>query len=112
MNELPYAGLYEHALVFTGSLHEYICEGDSMSPTLRNGDVVLVDRNADVMAGDIVVARHPLEPGSEVMKRVHTITENTHYFLVGDNFADSNDSRHFGPVTRAHITGKIVARSI
>ena len=112
MPDLPRAGLFEIALVFAGSLHKYICEGDSMSPTLRNGEVVLVDRDAEVRAGDIVVARHPAEPGSEIIKRVHTITADGHYFLAGDNLDDSNDSRHFGSVTRDYITGKVVARSI
>jgi nickel-type superoxide dismutase maturation protease len=112
MNELPNAGLFEIARVFTGDLHKYICEGTSMNPTLRDGEVVLVDRGAEINVGDIVVARHPLEPGSELLKRVHTITPDGRYFLIGDNLDDSNDSRHFGPVARDYITGKAVARSI
>ena len=110
MKDLPVAGFLEKALVFLGSRHKYICEGKSMNPTLRDGEVVLVDREAKIEVGDIVVAKHPLEQTSEVVKRVERINERGHYFLVGDNPDDSIDSRHYGAVTREYIKGKVVAR--
>jgi nickel-type superoxide dismutase maturation protease len=110
VKELPEASLYEIALVFFGSRHKYLCEGNSMLPTLKDGDKVLVDRTAEIAVGDIVVARHPVEQTSELIKRVERINEHGHYFLVGDNREDSNDSRHFGAVTREYITGKVVGR--
>ncbi len=110
MKELPVAGLYEIGLIFLGWRHKYICEGRSMQPTLKDGEAVLVDRRAAVEVGDIVVARHPLEQTSEIIKRVAAINERGNYFLVGDNAEDSNDSRHFGAVTKKYISGKVVAR--
>ncbi len=110
MKDLPKAGLYEIALIFLGSRHKYICEGRSMSPTLKDGEVVLVDREAKIEIGDIVIAKHPIEQTSEVVKRVERINQHGHYFLVGDNLEDSNDSRHFGAVTKEYIRGKVVAR--
>ncbi len=110
MKNLPEAGLYEIALIFLGYRHKYICEGVSMNPTLQDGEVVLVDRNAEIEVGDIVVARHPIEQTSEIVKRVGRINERGNYFLVGDNLADSNDSRRFGAVTKEYIKGKVVAR--
>ena len=110
MKDLPRAGFFEIALVFLGSRHKYVCEGKSMNPTLRDGETVLVDRAAKIEVGDIVVARHPIEQQSEVVKRIERITDRGHYFLVGDNVEDSNDSRHFGAVTREYIKGKVVAR--
>ena len=80
-----------------------------MNPTLKDGEVVLVDREAKVGVGDIVVAKHPVENG-EVVKRVERINERGHYFLMGDNPDDSIDSRHYGAVTREYIKGKVVAR--
>ncbi|HVF47679.1 MAG TPA: nickel-type superoxide dismutase maturation protease [Pyrinomonadaceae bacterium] len=110
MNDLPRASVYDIAMVFVSSRHKYICEGNSMHPTLKDGEVVLVDKEAKVRVGDIVVARHPLEPSSEVIKRVQRIDKYGRYFLVGDNLLDSNDSRNFGAVDRAYIKGKVVAR--
>jgi nickel-type superoxide dismutase maturation protease len=111
MKVLPKASLYEKALVFLGSRHKYICEGTSMNPTLGDGEVVLVDREPAVIeVGDIVVAKHPLEQNGEVVKRVARISERGHYFLMGDNPDDSEDSRHYGAVTRQYIKGKVVAR--
>jgi len=110
MDHLPKASLYEMALVFLGSRHKYICEGTSMNPTLRDGEVVLVDRAAEISVGDIVVAKQPLEQSTEVVKRVERINERGHYFLIGDNPDDSTDSRHYGAVTREYIRGKVVAR--
>jgi nickel-type superoxide dismutase maturation protease len=81
-----------------------------MSPILNDGDVVLVDREANIEVGDIVVAKHPVEQNSELIKRVERINERGHYFLVGDNLDDSNDSRHFGAVSKEYIKGKVVAR--
>jgi nickel-type superoxide dismutase maturation protease len=108
--ELPEADFFEVALVFFGLRHKYLCEGNSMLPTLKNGDKVLVDRSAEVAVGDIVVARHPVEQTSELIKRIARINEHGHYFLIGDNLEDSNDSRHFGAVTREYITGKVIGR--
>lgn len=111
MKDLPQASFYEIALIFLGSRHKYICEGTSMNPTLKDGEVVLVDREAAAIeAGDIVIAKHPVEQISEVVKRVARINERGHYFLIGDNLEDSEDSRHYGAVTREYITGKVVAR--
>ena len=91
MKDLPTASYYEMALVFLGSRHKYICEGKSMNPTLKDGEVVLVDREANIEVGDIVVAKHPIEQNGEIVKRVERINERGHYFLIGDNPDDSDD---------------------
>ncbi len=111
MKDLPEASFYEIALIFLGLRHKYICEGKSMNPTLKDGEIVLVDREAEkIEVGDIVVAKHPVEQTSEIVKRVEKINERGHYFLVGDNPEDSTDSRTFGAVSREYIKGKVVSR--
>lgn len=110
MKYLPDASYYDHALIFLGYRHKYVCEGASMNPTLKDGEVVLVDRDAKIEIGDIVVAKHPVEQITQVVKRVQSISERGHYFLIGDNLNDSIDSRHYGAVTKEYIKGKVVAR--
>lgn len=110
MKDLPKASFYQRALVPLGYLHQYICEGNSMNPLLANGDAVLVDKNAEIEVGDIVVAKHPIEQVTEVIKRIKEINSRGHYFLVGDNLDDSTDSRHYGAVTKDYIKGKVVAK--
>lgn len=110
MKELPEASIFDIGLIFLGKRFKYIVEGNSMSPLLKDGDKVLVDRNAKIEVGDIVVAKHPVEQISEIMKRVEQINEHGDYFLVGDNLDESTDSRHYGAVTREYIKGKVIAR--
>lgn len=110
MKDLPKATFYEKTLVLLGSRHKYVCEGKSMNPTLKDGEKVLVDRDAQIEIGDIVVAKHPVEQTTEVVKRVAKINERGHFYLIGDNLDDSEDSRHYGAVTKDYIKGKVVAR--
>lgn len=109
MKELPEASFYDIALIFFGYRFRYIAEGKSMLPLLKDGDEVLVDKNAEVKVGDIVVARHPIEQNLDVMKRIERINERGHYFLLGDNLEDSQDSRKYGAVTKEYIKGKVVS---
>lgn len=111
MKDLPKASFYQRALVPLGYLYQYVCEGSSMYPTLKDGEGVLVDKSPETIeVGDIVLARHPVEQITDVIKRVQKINERGHYFLVGDNLAESIDSRDYGAVTREYIKGKVVAR--
>lgn len=112
MKNLPEASFYEIALVFLGKRHKYVVENNSMLPTLKEGDVVLVDREFDLIeVGDIVIAKHPNEQVSEVIKRVERINEKGHHFLVGDNKNQSDDSHKYGAVAKDYITAKVVALS-
>lgn len=114
--------------------------GPSMYPTMATkGDKFLISkwnrRGRDVKVGDVVTLKHPLFPyaisakritglpGDFVVKEVEAsesgggatvegmlqIPEG-HFWVVGDNLPFSRDSRQFGPVPLAMITGKIVAR--
>ncbi len=52
----------------------FCVEGESMRPTLRNGQQVLAHRirpaDGPPRRGDVVVLRHPLEQGNVIIKRV------------------------------------------
>ena len=96
-----------------------------MLPTFRaSGDLVVVDRisqrllGRNYARGDVVIAWAPYDPEKMVCKRISAIAgdevsieqeligrkvvENIivppgHVWLLGDNSANSNDSRKYGP---------------
>lgn len=82
----------------------------SMIPTLSPGDYVLVNRWAYLLGppvpGDIVVVRHPMQPGMFLVKRVVSVSEDGGIVIGGDNPDRSVDSRTFGPIARDRIIGK------
>jgi nickel-type superoxide dismutase maturation protease len=92
-------------------LTRFRVEGDSMCPTLRSGDHLLVNRAAYLLSGprpgDIVALRDPEEPGRVLVTRVAGLPDGGSCFLVGDNPAASRDSRRLGPVPRDLILGKV-----
>jgi len=79
----------------------------SMEPTLRSGDFVLVNTLARPKVGDVIVARHPTEE-KLLTKRVAEISSPTKIFVLGDNAAQSQDSRHFGEIDRELVVGKVL----
>ena len=142
--------------VLFGSL--YLVRGNSMSPTLRDGDLIHVRRvsgkSASYARGSIVVAEIPPPSGDKRLltnvKRVVGlpgelvrigndgavsiegtslaepyldgsaraapgrgllwVCDDDEYFLMGDNRADSWDSRRFGPVPASNIMGSMWLR--
>jgi nickel-type superoxide dismutase maturation protease len=70
--------------------------GPSMSPTLRDADVVLVRFGAAVHSGDVVLVRWATRPGQLSVKRAVRHTE-AGWWVLGDNPYGSTDSRTLGP---------------
>lgn len=83
-----------------------------MYPTLRDGDVVTVDRTAYEhtipAVGELVLARHPFKSGVLMVKRVHAVTDDGRIELRGDLPSESEDSRGFGALSPDRILGRIV----
>ena len=81
-----------------------------MEPAYRAGDRLLVNRLAYLRhpprAGDAVVLRDPGDPGRLLLKRVTYVADPRHIIVLGDNAAESRDSRHFGAIKRSLIIGK------
>ncbi|WP_242901207.1 S26 family signal peptidase [Actinomadura terrae] len=114
-----------------GRLRAVAVEGDSMLPTLRPGDWLLVhvtEHGATghsatghgatahgaagrVAAGDVVVARHPGRPDLLVVKRAAYRTD-TGWWLESDNqrAPGRSDSWDFGAVPDHLLVGRVVAR--
>ncbi|HLC59340.1 MAG TPA: S26 family signal peptidase [archaeon] len=83
-------------------------EDKSMEPYLKSGDYVIVNKIAyafkNPVKNDVVVLKHR---NRFLVKRVGKILEDR-YFVKGDNVKSSKDSRHFGPVDKKSIVGKVL----
>ena len=49
-------------------------------------------------------------PISSIAMNVDIVLGDNEYFILGDNIAVSNDSRHFGPITNRQIVAKILIK--
>jgi nickel-type superoxide dismutase maturation protease len=87
----------------------YRVEGDSMLPTLKHGEEVLVQPTETLQIGDVVVAKHPIKQSVIIIKRISEINEKGLY-LLGDNPIESTDSRSFGEVLQKNVLGKVVCK--
>jgi signal peptidase I len=95
----------------------YGVPGDSMAPSLRAGDRILVVRfggPVEPEQGDIVAYRASGArcgpPGTvTLVHRVARVTRRGRFVVHGDNPASSCDSRMLGPVQRKDLVGEVVA---
>lgn len=91
-----------------------IC-GDSMSPTLLDGEYCLgrrVFRKKRCRVGSIYVYRPPNNGKSDeryVVKRLVAKVGNMCFFL-GDNRSSSYDSRHYGYVSSRDIVARVKSK--
>lgn len=108
--EIAEASWKERILFFIGRRRGFLVEGDSMSPALKNGDVVLINPQAKIEQGDIALANHPYKKSVKILKRVKESTENGDLVLIGDNPDESTDSRTFGAVPLKYLIGKVTCR--
>lgn len=85
--------------------------GQSMEPTLKDGDIVVYSRYVeDIEVGDIVIVnttKKMSDNEEKNIKRVAKVTD-TNVYLLGDNKAASKDSRTYGYVNRKQIEGRVL----
>jgi nickel-type superoxide dismutase maturation protease len=94
------------------SSRRVIVADESMAPTLRPGDRLLVDRRAyrDRLpgVGEIVVLVDPERPERWLVKRVSAVDRATRTVeVLGDALERARDSRHFGRVPAASLVGRV-----
>lgn len=97
--------------LLAGRFHRIVVEGSSMEPALSPGDRLLVMPALRLRRGDVVAVADPRVPARLLVKRVTSLDRSPGLVSVeGDNSDASSDSRHFGPVPRRAIIGKVVYR--
>lgn len=93
------------AFIITFIAQSHIVEGNSMQPTLHNGDRLMVDKISYRMRqpryGEIVVFRYPANPHQRFIKRV--------VGLPGDTVEIKNFTLYLNgqPVTENYINGRM-----
>ncbi|HIL22260.1 MAG TPA: S26 family signal peptidase [Alcanivorax sp.] len=109
-----YLGLFFNRTTLLGA-DLYRVTSDSMLPTLKPGDYILVDtrkyHNSPLTPGAIITFRSPLNENDQVMvKRISNIDTNTlpeRLFVLGDNAEHSFDSRTYGWLDKSRVTGSV-----
>ncbi len=97
----------------------WVVVGDSMEPTLVQGDRVLVDRwscsRRSPRVGEVILVR--TDDGAIVVKRVARAPRHApggltrpSVWVLGDNPGASRDSRHFGAVPIDRVAGRLAWR--
>jgi phage repressor protein C with HTH and peptisase S24 domain len=74
-----------------------VVRGPSMSPTLRDGDVIVVAFGSSARAGDVVLVRWASRPGQLSVKRAVRPEPDGGWHVRGDNPYGSTDSARLGP---------------
>jgi nickel-type superoxide dismutase maturation protease len=90
-------------------LQRVIVTGESMRPTFEPGDRLLLGRTGRLRSGQVVGLPDPRDKKRLLIKRIHAVSRST-VEVRGDNEGASTDSRDFGPVPRAGVTGRVLYR--
>jgi signal peptidase I len=124
------------ALFAYATLHTVVVKGVSMYPTFKDGQRVLVCRAywlvGPIKAKDVVVLKDAESSDGYIIKRVYRMAgekvdevncprgwrlSSGQYvvpagkiYVLGDNRAQSEDSRYFGAVDIGSVLGKVVVR--
>ena len=84
--------------------------GDSLSPDYREGDYVVVATIPfflnRIQVGDVIVFQQQVY-GILIKKVAQVEGAGEQFFVVGVH-SDSVDSRHFGPVPRQSLIGRVI----
>jgi len=105
--------LFKNLIKFiSGKYRLIIIRGESMSPTLKNNQIVWVDYDKDSLKnlkkGDIALFRNPFGDNL-IVKRVNHYNQEKGYWMKGDNnrIMESSDSELFGYVKHDLLRGRI-----
>lgn len=83
--------------------------GNSLSPSIQEGDYVLIGTNSfffPIKINDTVVFNHPQH--GMMIKKVTGIQQNKKTIAVSGTHPRSVDSRHFGNIPLNSVIGKVL----
>lgn len=80
--------------------------GNSMAPTLRADQIIIVSGRLQRMRAGMVVVAHRAE--RDLVKRIKTVDPTKGVYVMGDNLAASTDSRTFGWLDPDEIIGRVI----
>lgn len=122
-------------LIFKYEFPLYVVAGNSMDPTLQDKQHILVCKDCKIEANNIIVFK-PID-GERAVKRVIGLkgddisrqktylsingikteipfqgkcTNKGDYFVVGDNYLNSHDSRNYCWISKEQIVGKVIIK--
>ncbi len=96
-------------------IHIYFVPSASMEPTLKPGQFILLDTwaydDTTPLLNDVVVFEHGVRH-QHLVKRVNhwpngKLTNDSLWYVMGDNRMASQDSRYFGGITTEQLMGKV-----
>lgn len=101
--------LWYLALEATSRISLAKISGDSMEPSLKEGDRVLLWRTKHIIPGRLVSFLDPRDRSSKIIKRAKSVSP-LGVVAVGDNINSSTDSRHFGIVPYSDVSAAAIYR--
>ncbi len=117
-------------IIFIYFFQIIIVSGDSMQPTYDNHDLLLCNKRRAITVGDIIVFNHDgikikrvvASTNDHIELKSHKVyvnniqinpytsennqnyqLKNNQYFVIGDNYQNSYDSRKFGPINNSDV---------
>ena len=125
--------------MFCFNFNIVVVNGDSMNPTYKYGDVLVAIKSKAISKDDVVVFKLNDEvfikrvyavPGDTLeiidceiyvngiklsqylceQDNCKFVLKNNEYYLLGDNYNDSVDSRSFGSVEDSQIISKVIGK--
>lgn len=108
--ELPDADAVEKQAYLQGFRQIFVIKGNSMFPTLKDGDCIIFNPELEPETGDIILFNHPFIQNLKVVKRISEITAEGNLIVLGDNPSESTDSRSYGAILAKNVLGVAVCR--
>ena len=111
-SSIIFKSFYDLIAFFFGLRKIATVKGQSMLPTLKEGDMVFfkkyIKNKSLLKVGQIVIIYHPLK-NIRLIKRVKNIIKNS-IEVLGDNIEFRDDSNKFGLINNEKVIGIVTSK--